>query len=103
MKILPRFLPIAAALFLSTSAYAGEAGEALLEAAANGDAARIVLALSEAPADTRDKEGRTALMLAAKSGDFESVRRLLWGGANASLKDNEGKTARDFLDPAGEA
>jgi cell wall-associated protease len=77
---------------------AGVAEDALLTAAAEGDAPRIVLALSEADPNIRDKEGRTPLMLAAKSGDFESVRRLLWGGAKATLKDLKGNIARDYVD-----
>ena len=84
--------------FLFHTAFAGEAEDALLKAAADGDAPRIVLALSEADPNIRDKEGRTPLMLAAKSGDFESVRRLLWGGAKATLKDLKGNIARDYVD-----
>lgn len=90
-------LSLLAPLILSL-ARAGEAEDALLEAAAEGDAPRIVLALSEADPNIRDKEGRTPLMLAAKSGDFESVRRLLWGGAKATLKDLKGNVARDYVD-----
>jgi hypothetical protein len=82
---------------------AGEAENSLLDAAAKGDAPRIVLALSEAAPNIRDSQGRTPLMLAAQSGDFESVRRLLWGNADARLKDNQGKIARDYLDIKGEA
>ncbi len=80
------------------TAFAGEAEDALLKAATEGDAPRIVLALSEADPNIRDKEGRTPLMLAAKSGDFEAVRRLLWGGAKATLKDLKGNIARDYVD-----
>jgi hypothetical protein len=100
----PRFiLTSALALFPLLAARAGEADDALLQAAAKGDAPRIVLALSEADPDTRDADGRTPLMLAARAGDFESVRRLLWGKANATLRDPQGKTARDFLDLNGRA
>ncbi len=90
-------------LLFPACALAGEAEDALLEAAAKGDAPRIVLALSETSPDIRDKDGRTPLMLAAQSGDFESVRRLLWGKADATLKDPQGKIARDYLDIKGEA
>src|SRR6218665_1039643 len=89
--------------FSLMAARAGDADNPLLEAAAKGDAPRIVLALSEADPNVRDKEGRTPLMLAAQSGDFESVRRLLWGKADARLKDNSGKIARDYLDIKTEA
>ena len=98
-----RLLFLVGFLSLSSFLFATEAEDALLEAARKGDAARIVMALSEAGPDTRDGQGRTALMLAAEAGDFESVRRLIWGGASASLKDPKGRTARDFLDPNGEA
>lgn len=82
---------------------AGEAENALIKAATEGNAPRIVLALSEAQPDIRDDKGRTPLMLAAASGDFESVRRLLWAGADANLKDDNGKAAREYLDMNGEA
>lgn len=88
---------------LFSQASAGEAEDALLKAATEGDAPRIVLALSEADPNIRDKEGRTPLMLAAKAGDFEAVRRLLWGGAKANVKDNKGKIAKEYLDMKGEA
>lgn len=88
---------------LFNQALAGEAEDALIKAAEAGDAPRIVLSLSEADPDIRDAKGRTPLMLAAASGDFESVRRLLWAGADANLKDDDGKIARDYLDMKGEA
>jgi subtilisin family serine protease len=89
-----RLLPL---VFLVRTASASEAEAALFKAAAQGDAPRIVLALSEVDPNIRDKDGRTPLMLATKSGDFESVRRLLWGGAKATLKDLKGNTARDCV------
>ncbi len=97
-----RVLLLSAPLLFS-QAFAGEAEDALLKAAAEGDAPRIVLALSEADPNIRDSEGRTPLMLAAKSGDFEAVRRLLWGGAKADVKDNKAKIAKEYLDTEGEA
>lgn len=100
---IPRFLLVPSLALFPLSAFSGEAEDALLDAATRGDAPRVVLALSEANPDIRDKQGRTPLMLAAKAGDFESVRRLLWGKADATLKDNQGKIARDYLDPKGEA
>lgn len=99
----PKFLLGSAIALAPFVVGAGEAEDTLLEAASKGDAPRIVLALSEAKPDIRDAQGRTPLMLAAQAGDFESVRRLLWGNADARLKDNEGKIARDYLDMQGEA
>eukprot|EP00903_Cladosiphon_okamuranus_P003720 g3718.t1 len=92
-----RILSICLPLFIPPL-FADEAGDSLLSAAASGDAPQIVLALSEADPNIRDKDGRTPLMLAAGTGDFESVRRLLWGGADPTLKDFSGKTARDYID-----
>ncbi len=99
-----RILAFALPLLLSPL-QAGQADTALLKAAAAGDAPQIVLALAEASPDARDSQGRTPLMLAAGSGDFESVRRLLWGGASANLKDDSGKSASDYvkLDAEGSA
>ena len=76
---------------------ANEVEAALFAAARAGDSGRIVLALSEVNPDARDADGRTALMIAAEHGHFEAVRRLLWGGADATLKSTGGRTARDFL------
>jgi ankyrin repeat protein len=45
--------------------------------------------------NARDGKGRTALIKAAASGEPEIVRLLLAAGAQANLKDNEGKTALD--------
>ncbi len=105
MKHIPlRVLALVLPLMVSPL-HAGEADAALLKAAAAGNAPQIVLALAEASPDARDAQGRTPLMFAAQSGDFESVRRLLWGGATANLKDDAGKTARDYvkLDAEGSA
>ncbi|MDP4624339.1 MAG: hypothetical protein NWT08_04280 [Akkermansiaceae bacterium] len=52
---------------LFANAHAGEAEDALLKAATEGDAPRIVLALAEADPDIRGKDGQTPLMLAAAS------------------------------------
>lgn len=43
-----------------------------------------------------DSEGRTALMLAANSGNIELITLLLKYGADASLRSSSGKTARDY-------
>ncbi len=82
---------------------ANEAEAALFAAAKAGDSGRIVLALAEVDPDARDANGRTSLMIAAEHGHFEAVRRLLWGGADATLKAQDGKVAHDFLDPTNDA
>lgn len=43
-----------------------------------------------------DSEGRTALMIAAKQGNTPFVEMLLKRGAEASLRSNTSKTARDY-------
>lgn len=45
--------------------------------------------------DRRDKQGRTALMLATDSGNADAVRTLLERGADASIKDSAGMDAYD--------
>jgi ankyrin repeat protein len=51
-------------------------------------------------ADATNIEGRTALMHAAESCAASNIRRLLAVGANASLRDKAGKTARDLIPAA---
>jgi ankyrin repeat protein len=52
-----------------------------------------VLLYTEAAVDARDKEGRTALMLAAGSGREWAVRLLLENEAAVNARDNGGETA----------
>jgi len=102
-----RFVAWGLGLFLAVTPqlpiHANEAESALFAAARAGDSGRIVLALSEVKPDVRDADGRTPLMVAAEHGHFEAVRRLLWGGADATLKAPNGRIARDFLDPKNDA
>ena len=46
-----------------------------------------------APIDARDGTGKTALMLAAASGQAETVQRIMALGANRALADQAGLTA----------
>jgi ankyrin repeat protein len=46
--------------------------------------------------DAADNRGRTALMTAATQGHAGIVARLLAAGADAALRDRQGKTARDL-------
>lgn len=55
---------------------------------------RLLLAAG-AKLDLQAESGRTALMSAASAGHVEIVRALLDAGANANLKDIDGKSALD--------
>ncbi|MGY3239968.1 ankyrin repeat protein [Bradyrhizobium sp. USDA 4448] len=68
------------------------------EKVAEPDALNVVTYLLNAGAhvDDRDARGRTALMIAAEGGHSEIVNLLIARGANALLKDREGKTAADL-------
>lgn len=96
-------LLLIAILSMVQPGWADPASDALLSAAAASDAEKLVLALAEAPPDSRDGRGQTALMLAAKAGSFECAKRLIWAGADPRLTDDAGKKALDLLDPASPA
>ena len=69
---------------------------ALHRAARTGQIAeldRLLQLTGAALVNTPDDKGRTALMLATLGGHISLVQRLVSAGADASLKDAEGKTA----------
>ena len=68
------------------------------ESAAETDAIKVVSILLDAGAriDDRDARGRTALMIAAEGGRTDIAKLLLARGADASLKDRDGKRAVDL-------
>lgn len=87
MKLLLVLLP--ASLFA-----AANLGPDLLSAARKGQAARIRALLDRgAPIESQDKDGRTALMLAAQHGHVEAVELLREAGANPGARDPQGWTA----------
>lgn len=47
---------------------------------------------------SNEEEGRTALMYAVESSNTEIVEMLLAKGANREIKDQKGKTARDYIE-----
>lgn len=66
----------------------------LWEATRRGHAQQVEsLVRQGAPIDARDNAGRTALMLAAMSGQTTAVQKLLALGANPALVDREGLNA----------
>ena len=46
--------------------------------------------------NSRNKDEETALIVAVQKNEIELVEKLLCFGANASLKDSQGKTALDY-------
>lgn len=70
----------------------------LLEAATAGDPSAVQAALaSGADVDVRDGEGRSALMIAAASGNFSATRLLVWAGANPAATTTDGRTIYDLI------
>lgn len=51
------------------------------------------LVLNKADINAKNNQGQTPLMAALKNGDIDAFNALIAGGADTSLKDNNGKTA----------
>ncbi len=86
---------LCAALFLfacdaMTNAHAeGGPAKALLEAAANGDAAAVERSLAAGvKVDIRDEAGRTPLLLATHGNHVEAARLLIASGADVNARDD---------------
>jgi hypothetical protein len=83
----------ALALLLLGAVASGPGGGSLLEAAREGNLARIEVLLSQgSEVDAQDASGETALLLATRSGSTEAVLRLLKGKANPNLATRTGLT-----------
>jgi ankyrin repeat protein len=68
---------------------------ALMDAALDGDTKNIgqLIGLGAVDINVKDKNGKTALMIAASAGNTGTVVLLVKWGADIYAKDNEGKTA----------
>lgn len=78
----------------SSSAVYGNQGEELIEAAGANDLAKVRKLLdSGVNADSKDKNGFTALMWAAHKGNLDMVKTILEKGANVNSRDENGATA----------
>ena len=74
------------------------------EAARRGHAQQVeALVQQGTPVDTRDPEGKTALMLAAMNGHTATVQRLLALHANPALVDRDGLNAAQLAAQRGHA
>jgi uncharacterized protein len=95
----PRIAVIAAGLLLALSifcsaSFAQDQGQALIEAAKQGDLKQVQELLEKgADINTKDKDGMTALMVACLNGHAEVVKDLLAKGADVNAEAKKGFTA----------
>jgi len=81
-------------LFWVLMARAADFGPGLLNAAKKGQTVQVRVLLEQGAAlESKDTEGRTALMLAAQHGHADAVSLLLSKGAKAEVRDEEGLNA----------
>ncbi|WP_417606461.1 ankyrin repeat domain-containing protein [Oceanimonas baumannii] len=77
------------ALLMSLVTYAGEPEQQLRAAAINGDAPRVAALLNAgAQLESRDDNGRTALMLATRHNRVDAAQVLIAAGADVNAKDD---------------
>ena len=87
-------LLVALLVLILTSACSSEKGQALHDAASNGDVAKVKTLLAQgADVNYQNQYGRTALMKTALKGHVAVVKLLLAQGADVNLKNKKGKTA----------
>lgn len=65
----------------------------MIAAEKDHEAAVTALIDGGAPVDAQDRDGRTAVMLAAVTNAARAVSRLVAGGASLEMRDNDGDTA----------
>lgn len=68
----------------------------LFEAAKQGDMDYVAYAVSTGDINKPNKDGKTALHIAAEAGQFDTVAFLLRLGANKELLDHDGRTALNY-------
>jgi len=73
----------------------------LFESARNGDMDYVAYAVSTGDIDKLNKDGKTALHIAAEAGKFDTVAFLLRLGANKELLDHDGRTALNYAKLSG--
>ncbi len=94
-----RIFPALAALSFLASTLQAQTTSGLHEACEKEDVERVRLLLNEADPNAVNARGETPLMLAAKTGNFELCRALIWAGAKANTADKKGKKVREYLNP----
>lgn len=87
---------------LHKACYLATGKDVVAAAKAKHEVAAVLLA-AKPKLNVKDKQGWTALMLAASNGDAEMVKMLLAAGADASAKLANGKDARTLADQGGHA
>ena len=82
-----------------TSGGFGENKESLLHSAirtGNAEMIQLIMKQPTSAANSTDQDGNTPLMVAAEKNDAQTITLLLKSGADALLKNKEGKTAKDI-------
>jgi ankyrin repeat protein len=76
--------------------------KAFFDAVKSGNKETVAMAIKEGfNVNTKDKDGYTALLIAAEKGDFEMAHLLVEKGADVNAKDKDGYTALMYVAYAG--
>ena len=97
-KTLWALLSVTASISLSLHATADPLEDKLFfNAVTSGNLVSLQQTIPRVNVNQKNSAGHTALMIAAKSGNFEVARFLLWSGASADVKDANNKKAIHYL------